>query len=91
MYKTMKHGVSMQGQSAIFKLRFAEEMPNFEREIGRYTYWLDKWKTEYKGKTYYYYAGSFHLSNVINFGKSRLRAVALRDIEKSIKILEQCK
>jgi hypothetical protein len=88
MYKNIKHGLTFQGQSAIFKLRFAEEMPNFEREIGKYAYWVDKWKTEYKGKTYYYIAGSFHYSNAINFGKSRLRATALRDIEKSLQILE---
>jgi hypothetical protein len=91
MYKTMKHGITFQGQTASFKLRFAEERPNFEREISRYTYWLDKWQTEYKGKTYYYIAGAFHSSQMPNFYKSNLRASALRDIERSLQILEQCK
>jgi hypothetical protein len=91
MYKNIKHGLTFQGQSAIFKFRFAQERPNFEKEISRYTYWLDKWQTEYQGKTYYYIAGSFHYSNAIDFRKSRLRASALRDIEISLQILEENK
>jgi|LakMenEpi03Aug12_release.lakeMendotaPanAssembly.Ray.scaffolds.fasta_scaffold1721654_2 hypothetical protein len=88
MYKTMKHGVSMQGQSVNFKLRFSNEMPNFLKEMNRICYWIDSWKTEYKGKEYCYIAGSFHSSHIITFTKSRLRASALRDIERSLQILE---
>jgi hypothetical protein len=91
MYKTMKHGITFQGQTASFKLRFAEERPNFIKEISRYTYWLESWQTEYKGKIYYYVAGSFHHSQMPNFYKSNLRASALRDIEISLQILEENK
>lgn len=91
MYKTIKHGITFQGQTAIFKLRFAEERPNFIAEINKYAYWLETWKTEYKGKTYYYIAGAFHSSQTQNFYKSNLRASALRDIHKSMKILKECR
>jgi hypothetical protein len=88
MYKTIKHGITFQGQSVIFKMRFNNEMPNFLKEMNSICYWTDQFITHHKGKTYYNIVGSFHSSHLVSFTKSRLRASAIRDIEKSIKILQ---
>lgn len=88
-YKNIKHGLTLQGQSAIFKLRFAEERPNFVSEMQKHCHWIDTWKTQYKGKTYYYVAGGFHISINAIFNKSLLRAKASNMISKGSKMLEQ--
>ena len=88
-YKNIKHGVTLQGQSAIYKLRFAEERPNFIAEMKKHSHWIDSWKTEYKGKTYYYVAGSFHISVNSIFNKTLLKAKANKMIDKGWNLLEQ--
>lgn len=77
-YQNIKHGLSLQGQSAIFKLRFAEERPNFIAEMKKHCHWIDTWKTQYKGKEYTYVAGSFHTSINSIFNKALLRAKATK-------------
>lgn len=77
-YNNIKHGVTLQGQSAIFKLRFAEDRPNFVSEMKKHCHWIDTWQTQYKGKTYFYVAGSFHTSINGIFNKALLRAKATK-------------
>lgn len=89
MYKSLKHGLTLQGQSAIFKVRFAEERPNFVSEMQKHCHWIDTWKTQYRGKTYYYVAGGFHTSLNQIFNKSLLRAKATKMIDKGWQLLEQ--
>lgn len=89
MHKNIKHGLTLQGQSAIFKLRFAEDRPNFIAEMKKHCHWLDTWKTQYKGKEYTYIAGSFHISANNIFNKSLLRAKATKMIDKGWEMLEK--
>jgi len=88
-YKNIKHGLTFQGQSAIFKVRFAEERPNFLSEMKKHCHWIDTWKTRYKGKEYTYVAGSFHISVNTIFNKTLLKAKANKMIDKGLDILEQ--
>jgi hypothetical protein len=89
MHKSIKHGITFHGQTAIFKLRFAEERPNFITEMGKHCHWIDAWQTQYKGKTYFYIAGSFHASINTIFNKSLLRAKATKMIDAGWELLEQ--
>jgi hypothetical protein len=89
MYKNIKHGITFHGQSVIFKLRFAEERPNFIAEMQKHSHWIDAWQTEYKGKTYFYIAGSFHCSVNQIFNKSLLRAKATKMIDAGWDLLEK--
>jgi hypothetical protein len=89
MYKNIKHGITFHGQSAIFKLRFAEDRPNFIAEMQKHCHWIDAWQTQYKGKTYFYIAGSFHTSINNIFNKSLLRAKATKMIDAGWELLEQ--
>jgi hypothetical protein len=89
MYKNIKHGLTLQGQSAIFKVRFAEERPNFIAEMQKHCHWIDEYKTLYKGKTYHCVVGSFHTSLNQIFNKSLLRAKATKMIDAGWQMLEQ--
>ena len=88
-YKNIKHGLTLHGQSAIFKLRFAEERPNFISEMKKHCHWIDSWKTQYKGKEYTYIAGSFHISVNNIFNQTLLRAKAAKMIDAGWEMLEK--
>ena len=89
MHKSIKHGITFHGQTCLFKLRFAEERPNFIRELEKHCYWIDQYKTVYRGKTYHCVVGSFHCSVNNIFNKSLLRAKASKMIDKGWALLEQ--
>lgn len=89
MYKNIKFGTSFQGQTTSFKIRFAEERPNFIRELEKHCYWLDQYKTVYRGKTYHCVVGSFHCSVNNIFNQSLRRAKATKMIDLGWSLLEQ--
>ena len=81
--------MTFHGQTTSFKIRFAEDRPNFIRELEKHCYWLEQYKTVYRGKTYHCIVGSFHCSVNNIFNRALTRAKATKMIDAGWALLEK--